>query len=57
MVCPLAKMYTLGSQFMPSPNHAGGLRFHGMSPIVSELYHQGVIEAKSYEQSEVFAAA
>ena len=56
-VCPLAKMYTLGSQFIPSPNHAGGLRYHGMSPIVSELYDQGVIKARSYEQTEVFEAA
>ena len=56
-VCPLAKMYTLGSQFMPSPNHAGGLRYHGMSPIISELYDQGVIKARSYEQTEVFEAA
>ena len=56
-VCPLAKMYTLGSQFIPSPNHAGGLRFHGMSSIVSELYDQGYIEARAYEQTEVFAAA
>ena len=56
-VCPLAKMYTLGSQFIPSPNHAGGLRFHGMSSIVSELYAQGYIEARAYEQTEVFAAA
>lgn len=56
-VCPLAKMYTLGSQFIPSPNHAGGLRFHGMSSIVSELYDQGYIEARAYEQTEVFSAA
>ncbi|MGI6737180.1 MAG: TrpB-like pyridoxal phosphate-dependent enzyme [Anaerovoracaceae bacterium] len=56
-VCPLAKMYTLGSQFIPSPNHAGGLRYHGMSSIVSELYDQGLIEARSYEQTEVFKAA
>ncbi|MBQ1489809.1 MAG: TrpB-like pyridoxal phosphate-dependent enzyme, partial [Eubacterium sp.] len=56
-VCPLAKMYTLGSQFMPSPNHAGGLRYHGMSPIISELYDQGIIKARSYEQTEVFEAA
>ncbi|MEI7884236.1 MAG: TrpB-like pyridoxal phosphate-dependent enzyme [Clostridia bacterium] len=54
---PLIKMYTLGSGFMPSPNHAGGLRYHGMSPIISELYHGGDIRAKSYEQSEVFEAA
>ena len=56
-VCPLAKMYTLGSGFIPSPNHAGGLRYHGMSSIVSELYDQGLIEARSYEQTEVFKAA
>lgn len=56
-VCPLAKMYTLGSGFIPSPNHAGGLRYHGMSSIVSELYDQGLIEARSYEQTEVFQAA
>jgi pyridoxal-phosphate dependent TrpB-like enzyme len=55
-VCPLAKMYTLGSGFIPSPNHAGGLRYHGMSSIVSELYDQGLIKARSYEQSEVFKA-
>lgn len=56
-VCPLAKMYTLGSGFIPSPNHAGGLRYHGMSSIISELYDQGLIEARSYEQTEVFTAA
>ena len=56
-VCPLAKMYTLGSGFIPSPNHAGGLRYHGMSSIVSELYDEGLIEARSYEQTEVFEAA
>jgi len=55
-VTPLAKMYTLGSGFIPSPNHAGGLRYHGMSSIVSELYDQGLIEARSYEQTEVFKA-
>ncbi|MCL2087493.1 MAG: TrpB-like pyridoxal phosphate-dependent enzyme [Oscillospiraceae bacterium] len=54
---PLIKMYTLGSGFIPSPNHAGGLRYHGMSPIVSKLYHDGYINAKSYNQSEVFDAA
>jgi tryptophan synthase beta chain len=54
---PLIKMYTLGSGFLPSPNHAGGLRYHGMSPIVSKLYHDGYIKAKSYVQSEVFEAA
>ena len=57
MICPLAKMYTLGSQFMPSPNHAGGLRFHGMSPILSQLYHDGYMEARAVEQSSVFEAA
>lgn len=56
-VCPLAKMYTLGSGFIPSSSHAGGLRYHGMSPIVSELYDQGLLEARSVEQTEVFAAA
>lgn len=56
-VTPMAKMYTLGSGFIPSPNHAGGLRYHGMSPILSELYDQGMMEAKSYEQTEVFKAA
>lgn len=57
MVCPLAKMYTLGSGFIPSPNHAGGLRYHGMSPVVSELYDQGLMEARSVEQTAVFEAA
>ncbi len=56
-VCPLAKMYTLGSGFIPSANHAGGLRYHGMSSIVSELYDQGIIKAKSVEQTAVFEAA
>ncbi|MBQ2100369.1 MAG: TrpB-like pyridoxal phosphate-dependent enzyme [Lachnospiraceae bacterium] len=56
-VCPLAKMYTLGSSFIPSANHAGGLRYHGMSSIVSELYDQKVIKAVSVEQTEVFKAA
>ena len=50
-------MYTLGNGFMPSPNHAGGLRFHGMSTIISELYDQGLIEAVAYEQNDVFDAA
>lgn len=54
---PLAKMYTLGYDFMPAPNHAGGLRYHGMSPIVSKLYHDGYMEAVSYEQTKVFEAA
>lgn len=56
-VCPLAKMYTLGSGFIPSANHAGGLRYHGMSSTVSELYDQGLLEARSAEQTEVFKAA
>jgi len=56
-ICPLAKMYTLGNGFMPSPNHAGGLRFHGMSSTLSELYDQGLMEAVAYEQTEVFEAA
>jgi tryptophan synthase beta chain len=50
-------MYTVGSQFIPSANHAGGLRFHGMSPILSELYDQGLFEAHAYEQTSVFEAA
>ena len=57
MVCPLAKMYTLGSDFIPAPNHAGGLRYHGMSPILSELYDQGMLEAVSVPQTSVFDAA
>jgi len=57
MVCPLAKMYTLGSGFIPSPNHAGGLRYHGMSPILSQLYDDGYMEARSVEQTSVFEAA
>ena len=56
-VCPLAKMYTLGSGFIPSPNHAGGLRYHGMSPVLSELYDQGMMRAVSVEQTAVFEAA
>ena len=56
-VCPLAKMYTLGSDFIPAPNHAGGLRYHGMSPILSALYDQGMMEAVSVPQTDVFAAA
>ena len=56
-VCPLAKMYTLGSDFIPAPNHAGGLRYHGMSPVLSELYHQGMLEAVSVPQTAVFEAA
>ncbi len=57
MVCPLAKMYTLGSDFIPSANHAGGLRYHGMSPILSQLYDDGLMEAVSVEQTKVFEAA
>lgn len=57
MVCPLSKMYTLGSGFIPSANHAGGLRYHGMSSTLSELYHQGLMEAVSVRQTEVFEAA
>jgi len=56
-VCPLAKMYTLGSGYIPAPNHAGGLRYHGMSPALSQLYHDGYMEAVSVKQTEVFAAA
>ena len=57
MVCPLAKMYTLGSGFIPSPNHAGGLRYHGMSSVLSQLYDDGLMEAVSVEQTSVFEAA
>ena len=57
MVCPLAKMYTLGSGFIPSATHSGGLRYHGMSSVVSELYDQGLMEARSVDQTEVFKAA
>ena len=57
MVCPLAKMYTLGSGFIPAPNHAGGLRYHGMSSILSQLYADGLMEARSVKQTDVFAAA
>lgn len=57
MVCPLAKMYTLGSNFIPSTNHAGGLRYHGMSSILSQLYDDGLLEATSVEQTAVFEAA
>lgn len=57
MVCPLAKMYTLGSNFIPSANHAGGLRYHGMSSVVSQLYDDKLLEAISVEQTSVFAAA
>ena len=57
MVCPLAKMYTLGSDFIPAPNHAGGLRYHGMSSTLSQLYHDGYMEARSVKQTDVFEAA
>ncbi len=57
MICPLARMYTLGSGFIPSANHAGGLRFHGMSSILSQLYHDGYMEAVAVEQTSVFEAA
>lgn len=56
-VCPLAKMYTLGSGFIPSSNHAGGLRYHGMSSTLSQLYDDGLMEARSVEQTAVFEAA
>ena len=56
-VCPLSKMYTLGCDFIPSANHAGGLRYHGMSSVVSQLYAVGLLEARSVEQTSVFAAA
>lgn len=56
-VCPLAKMYTLGSGYIPSASHAGGLRYHGMTSTLSELYDQGLMEATSVEQTEVFKAA
>ncbi|NCB29130.1 MAG: TrpB-like pyridoxal phosphate-dependent enzyme [Clostridia bacterium] len=56
-VTPMARMYTLGSGFMPAPNHAGGLRYHGMSPILSKLYHDGYMEAVSVKQTDVFDAA
>ena len=54
---PLIRMYTLGNGFHPSPNHAGGLRFHGMSPIISKLYHDGYLQAKAVNQVKVFEAA
>lgn len=57
MVCPLAKMYTLGCGYIPAPNHAGGLRYHGMSTILSQLYHDGYMEAVSAKQTDVFRAA
>lgn len=56
-ITPLARMYTLGCQFVPSPNHAGGLRYHGMAPILSKLYHDGYMEAMAVEQTKVFEAA
>ena len=56
-ITPLAKMYTLGCEFMPSPDHAGGLRYHGMSPVLSKLYHDGYMEVRAVKQSEVFKAA
>ncbi len=56
-VCPMAKMYTLGHDFIPSPNHAGGLRYHGMSSVLSQLYHDGYMEARAVEQTKVFEAA
>ena len=57
MICPLAKMYTLGSNYIPSASHAGGLRYHGMNPILSQLYADGYMEARSVEQTSVFEAA
>ena len=57
MVCPLAKMHTLGSSYIPAPDHAGGLRYHGMNTVLSQLYHDGYIEAVSVKQTEVFQAA
>ena len=57
MVCPLSKMYTLGSGYIPAPNHAGGLRYHGMNSTLSQLYADGLMEARSLKQTEVFAAA
>ena len=56
-ICPLAKMYTLGSSFMPAPNHAGGLRYHGMSSVLSQLYDDKLMDAVSVSQTEVFEAA
>ncbi len=56
-ICPLAKMYTLGSDFIPAPNHAGGLRYHGMSSTLSQLYDEGLMEARTAAQTEVFKAA
>lgn len=56
-ITPMARMYTLGSGFIPSPSHAGGLRYHGMSPVLSKLYHDGYMEAVSVKQTRVFEAA
>ncbi len=56
-ICPLAKMHTLGAGFIPAPTHAGGLRYHGMNPILSKLYHDGYMEARTVKQTEVFEAA
>lgn len=56
-ITPLAKMYTLGCEFMPSPDHAGGLRYHGMSPVLSKLYHDGYMKVRAVKQSDVFRAA
>ena len=57
MICPLSKMYTLGSSFIPAGTHAGGLRYHGMSSTLSQLYDDGLMEAVAVKQTEVFAAA
>ena len=57
MVCPLSKMYTLGSGFIPAASHAGGLRYHGMTSTLSELYDKGLMEARAVKQTEVFEAA
>ena len=57
MICPLSKMYTLGSNFMPAATHAGGLRYHGMNSTLSQLYDDGLMEATTVKQTEVFAAA
>ena len=56
-VCPLAKMYTLGCDFIPSANHSGGLRYHGMNPVLSQFYDEGLLKATSIEQTRVFKAA
>lgn len=56
-ICPLAKMYTLGCDYIPAPNHAGGLRYHGMNTTLSELHDRGLLEARSYRQTDVFSAA